>query len=148
MGMDESVKDGVSASKPAANSRAGTFNDDTVALLSQSNIVRQDLTTDALLSTAPRIPFLGGEVPALGGIPLLTKLGQGGMGAVYFGVHPRLRMEVAVKVLPFQLASQQPALVQRFYREAQIAARVKSPHLVGVIDVNEEHGLFYLIMEY
>jgi serine/threonine protein kinase/dienelactone hydrolase len=146
--MDESVKDGVSASKPAPNSRPATFNDDTIALMSLSNITRQDLSADGLLSTAPRIPFLGGEVPALGGIPLLSKLGQGGMGAVYFGVHPRLRMEVAVKVLPFQLASQQPALVQRFYREAQIAARVKSTHLVSVIDVNEEQGLFYLVMEY
>ena len=145
--MDDSVEDGVSASKPA-QSRPATFNDDTVALLTQSNIVRQDLSGDALLSAAPRISFLGAEVPALGGIPLISKLGQGGMGAVYFGVHPRLRMEVAVKVLPFQLASQQPALVARFYREAQIAARVKSAHLVSVIDVNEECGLFYLVMEY
>ena len=108
----------------------------------------QDLSTDALLTAAGRIAFSGTQVPSLGGIPLLYKLGQGGMGAVYFGIHPRLKSEVAVKVLPFQMASQQPDLVQRFYREAQIAAKVKSPHLVGVMDVNEEKGLFYLVMEY
>jgi len=59
-----------------------------------------------------------------------------------------LRREVAVKVLPFHLAMQQPDLVKRFFREAQMAARVQSPHLVSVLDVNEDHGLHYLVMEY
>ena len=135
-----------SRAAPAAGQSTGA--NATLSMLPLANAPRQDLLGDGLLATAPRVNYGGADVPALGGIPILAKLGQGGMGAVYFGVHPRLRMEVAVKVLPFQMASQQPALVQRFFREAQIAARVKSPHLVGVIDVNEEHGLFYLIMEY
>ena len=75
--------------------------------------------------SAPRVDVNGRTVPVLGGIHLLAKLGQGGMGAVYYGIHPRLKREVAVKVLPFHLAQQQPGLVQRFIREAQIAA--KSP---------------------
>ncbi|MCW8132406.1 MAG: serine/threonine protein kinase, partial [Planctomycetota bacterium] len=103
---------------------------------------------DRLLTSAPRVQHDGREVPALGGIPLLRKIGQGGMGAVYYGIHPRLRQEVAVKVLPFPLIAQDPVVVERFYREAQIAARVKSAHLVTVLDVNEEAGLFYLVMEY
>ena len=90
----------------------------------------------------------GHMCPSLNGIPLLYKLGQGGMGAVYYGVHPRLRSEVAVKVLPFHLAAQDPGMIQRFFREAQIAAKVRSPHLVSVIDVNEESGLFFLVMEF
>ena len=113
-----------------------------------ASVKTQNLLEDMLILSAPRAEFNGLKIPVLGGIHLLAKLGQGGMGAVYFGVHPRLHQEVAVKVLPFHLAEQEPGLVQRFIREAQIAAKVRSPHLVGVIDVNEENGLFYLVMEY
>ncbi|MCW8129352.1 MAG: DUF4864 domain-containing protein [Planctomycetota bacterium] len=108
----------------------------------------QDLTTDPLLAAAPRVSVLGRRVPALDGIPLLYKLGQGGMGAVYYGYHPRLDREVAVKVLPSQLAAQNPELVQRFFREARIAAKVHSPHLVGVLDVDQDGGLFFIVMEF
>ena len=88
-----------------------------------------DLSDDPLLRTAPRTAFRGQSVPALGG-SLLAKLGQGGMGAVYYGVKLLLQHEVAVKVLPMHLAEQHPEMVERFLREARIAARVESPHLV------------------
>ena len=114
-----------------------------------STIVRtEDLCGDKLLTSASRLTMDDKPVPAIGGIPLLAKLGQGGMGAVYVGMHPRLKQEVAVKVLPFPLMAQQPDMVDRFYREAQIAAKIKSNHLVGVSDVNEESGLFYIVMEF
>lgn len=108
----------------------------------------QDLLPDPLLAAAPRVRVLGRNVPALDGIPLLYKLGQGGMGAVYYGYHPRLDREVAVKVLPQQLAAQNPDLVQRFFREARIAAKVRSNHLVGVLDVDQDGGLFFIVMEF
>lgn len=110
----------------------------------------QDLSQDKLLATAPRASVADGKhsVPALGGIPLMAKLGQGGMGAVYYGIHPRLQSEVAVKVLPFNLADQQPEMVDRFFREAQVAAQINSPNLVAVMDVNEESGLYYIVMEF
>ena len=90
----------------------------------------------------------GSSCPALGGIPLLSKLGEGGMGTVYFGIHPRLGAPVAVKVLPYHLAEKDPTLVDRFVREAQVAANVRSPHLVHVVDVNQDAGLYFLVMEY
>jgi serine/threonine-protein kinase len=124
--------------------QAGVF----VPPLKRLSVPAQDLSGDKLLLAASRIAFEGRAVPALGGIPLLAKLGQGGMGAVYYGIHPRLYLEVAVKVLPFHLAEETPELVSRFLREARIAAQVKSPHLVGVLDVNEDQGLNYLVMEY
>ena len=108
----------------------------------------QDLTGERLLMAAPRVESHGYQCPALNSIPLLAKIGQGGMGAVYYGIHPRLRSEVAVKVLPFHLAEQDPGMIRRFFREAQIAAQVRSPHLCNVMDVNEEAGLFFLVMEY
>ncbi|HEY3320827.1 MAG TPA: protein kinase [Planctomycetota bacterium] len=107
-----------------------------------------DLTQDTLLANAPRVSRGERPTPAVGGIPLLSRLGRGGMGAVYFGIHPRLNVEVAVKILPTQLADDSPDAIQRFFREAQLAAKIKSPHLVSVIDVNSEGGLFYLVMEY
>ena len=114
----------------------------------QQSVKTQNLLDDKLILSATRVDVRGTRVPVLGGIQLLAKLGQGGMGAVYYGVHPRLHQEVAVKVLPFHLAEQEPGLIPRFIREAQIAAKVRSPHLVGVIDVNEENGLFFLVMEF
>lgn len=108
----------------------------------------EDLGGDKLLKNAKRIEYEGLSVPSLGGIPLLAKLGQGGMGAVYFGVKIMLKQEVAVKVLPEHLAEQQPKLVERFLREAQIASRVESARLVRVTDVNQEAGLYYLVMEF
>lgn len=103
---------------------------------------------DPLLRQLPLKTFRGRPRPMLGGIPILGRLGQGGMGAVYYAEHPRLQLEVAVKVLSPELAAQYAELVQRFNQEAQLAARIKSPHLVGVLDVNEDAGLYYLVMEY
>jgi serine/threonine protein kinase len=105
----------------------------------------QDLSGDKLLSAAPR--DAQGR-PCLGGISLMDKLGQGGMGAVYYGIHPRLGVPVAVKVLPSHLVEQDATLVQRFFREARIAAQVKNNHLVGVLDVDEENGVNYLVQEF
>jgi serine/threonine-protein kinase len=94
------------------------------------------------------VEYEGRIVPSLGGIPLLSRIGHGGMGTVYFGMHLRLDKEVAVKVLPFHMAEREPELVQRFYTEARAATKVQSPHLVTVLDVNEDNGLLYLVMEY
>jgi hypothetical protein len=85
-----------------------------VPALERPSVPTQDLSGDKLLLAAPRVTWEGFTIPALGGIPLLAKLGQGGMGAVYYGIHPRLYLEVAVKVLPFHLAEQIPELVSRF----------------------------------
>ena len=141
---------GSGAPKPdSALNKSGTGSNDALASwASSASIPSTDLSSEKLLLPASRIMLQNRNFPSLGGIPLLAKLGQGGMGAVYFGIHPRLRQEVAVKVLPFLLAEQQPELIQRFFREAQSAARVHSQHLVTVLDVNEEGGLFFLVMEF
>ena len=109
---------------------------------------RQDLSFDKFISSAKRTGVDGAPVPTLGGIPLLKKLGAGGMGCVYYGVHPRLKTEVAVKVLTSDDSGRNSERVQRFFREAQVSAHVRSAHLTSVIDVNEENGLVYLVMEY
>jgi len=112
----------------------------------QPRIPAQDLLGDKLLRDLPRTAFNDSKVPSIAGIALIAKLGQGGMGAVYYGLNLRLNKDVAVKVL--SIDSGNSATVQRFYREAQIAANISSPHLVSVYDINEAEGLFYLVMEF
>ena len=148
--MNPSVATPVSAINPGsstARSKSSPGNSSSIEGVVLS-MAAQDLTGERLLQAATRVESHGRLCPTLKGIPLLAKLGQGGMGAVYYGVHPRLRSEVAVKVLPFHLAEQDPQMIRRFYREAQIAAQVRSPYLVNVTDVDEECGLFFLVMEY
>lgn len=108
----------------------------------------EDLENDDFLAGVRRATFHGQPVPMLGGILLIRRIGQGGMGAVYYGLHSRLRTNVAVKVLNADLIVRHPELVARFHREAQLAARIQSRHLVGVIDVNREYGLEYIVMEF
>lgn len=103
---------------------------------------------DELLVDAPRKNVNGRMVPVLGGIVLLSRIGQGGMGAVYYGIHSRLDNEVAVKVLPGAVSKRDPSMAQRFIREARLAFSVQSPHLIGVIDINVENGIMYLVMDY
>ena len=64
-------------------------------------------------------------------------LGAGGMGSVWIADHLGLETEVAVKFISTELAKQHPQLVTRFKREAGVAAKIKSPHVVQVFD----HGL-------
>jgi serine/threonine-protein kinase len=63
-------------------------------------------------------------------------LGAGAMGCVYRARHTRIGREVAIKILRDDLV-REPALVERFEREARIAARLRHPNLVGVLDVGE-----------
>ncbi|MGD0089337.1 MAG: protein kinase [Planctomycetota bacterium] len=116
--------------------------------LANATRAAQDLSHEALLRDAPRIAVNGVEYPSVGGIPLLAKLGQGGMGAVYYGIHPRLQSEVAIKILPPHLVNDHPDLAKRFQREARLAARIESPHVCRVIDVDIDGELHYLLMEY
>src|SRR5579862_279651 len=62
----------------------------------------EDLSTEKLLQNAKRVDIDGKSYPTLGGLPILRKIGQGGMAAVYYSVHPRLKQELAIKVMPYQ----------------------------------------------
>jgi hypothetical protein len=74
-------------------------------------------------------------------------LGRGGMAAVWLGQDEVLERPVAVKVLSDTIADD-PGFVARFRREAQVAARLSHPNLVGVYDFSEEGERPYLVMQF
>jgi serine/threonine protein kinase len=75
-------------------------------------------------------------------------VGEGGMGIVVAATHVELEQPVAIKfLLPDAMRS--PEAVERFLREAKVAARVKSEHVARVTDVGEttQGGVPFLVME-
>lgn len=86
------------------------------------------------------------ELPyELGRYRLEAEIGRGGMGIVYHAEDTMLDRPVAVKVLLPQLAADSQ-FVQRFKREAQMAARLEHPNIVTVHDVGQVEGLVYFVM--
>lgn len=77
---------------------------------------------------------------------LLAQLGQGGFGRVYRVRDLHLEREVALKVL-HPLLTQEPAVVERFRREAQLAARLSHPNIVNIYDIAGRSGLIWYTME-
>ena len=77
---------------------------------------------------------------------LLGALGQGGFGRVYRVRDLHLEREVALKVLHPTL-TQDPAVVERFRREAQLAARLNHPNIVNIYDIAGRSGLIWYTME-
>jgi len=82
----------------------------------------------------------------LGVYEILEPLGAGGMGEVYRARDPRLGREVAVKVLPRDLAAT-PEVLARFEREARLISSLNHPNICTVHDVGQEGEEFYLVME-
>jgi len=74
-------------------------------------------------------------------------IGEGGMGAVYEGVHVAIGKKVAIKVMRPELAANLDARA-RFLREAQLTSRVRHPHAVDVTDVGSDGGHTFLVMEF
>lgn len=85
-------------------------------------------------------------------VKILELIGRGGMGAVYWGEQLRLEREVAVKILPPEIAKKEQ-FAERFRREALTMAKLKHTNIVTIYDFGEvempEVGpLLYIVMEY
>lgn len=83
----------------------------------------------------------------LGGHRILRRLGAGGMGKVYLAVDSD-GFKVAIKVLPPKLAAEGGQALRRFRREMDLSQRVRHPNIARTIDVGEEDGVYFMIMEY
>jgi serine/threonine-protein kinase len=76
------------------------------------------------------------------------RIGEGGMGLVYEGVHREIDKRVAIKVLRNDL-SKRPEVVARFRQEAKSASRIGHEHIVDTFDFGETaEGSSYFVMEF
>src|SRR5215471_164287 len=90
------------------------------------------------------MPLASGS--SLGSYTIVAPLGTGGMGEVYRAHDPRLGRDVALKVLPADMATD-PSRHERFTREARAIAALNHPHIVTIYSTEEADGIRFLTME-
>ncbi len=83
----------------------------------------------------------------IGGYRIIEKIGSGTMGTVYKAKQVSLDRVVAIKVLSPHL-SRKSDYVEQFLREARAVARLNHPNVISGIDVGEQEGVRYFVMEY
>jgi TolB-like protein/TPR repeat protein len=77
---------------------------------------------------------------------ILAPLGAGGMGEVYRARDPKLRRQVAIKILPAAFAAD-PERIARFEREAYAVAALSHPNILAIHDFGTDQGITYAAME-
>jgi len=83
----------------------------------------------------------------LGPYKIIEQIGEGGMATVYKAYQSSMDRNVAIKVLPSQLADS-AEFTQRFQQEARIIAKLEHPHILPVFDYGESNGVTYFVMRY
>src|SRR5215475_9455325 len=119
------------------------------ALPAEPNRLAGVLVRDGVLTHFQATQFLQGKWRrfTIGKYKVLEQLGSGGMGSVYLCEHMLMRRRVAVKVLPTAKA-EDPAALERFYREARAVAALDHPNIVRAYDIDQAEKLHFLVMEY
>ena len=95
----------------------------------------------------PRTLVLDAGRPRLGRYRLLDKLGEGGQGIVYRAEDPAEGTVVAIKVLRTDRVDD-PMVLRRFRKEARLMAEANNPHVVNLLEYNEDDGIPYLVLEF
>jgi beta-lactam-binding protein with PASTA domain/predicted Ser/Thr protein kinase len=97
---------------------------------------------------APPDPNATEKPQVLGGrYEIHRKIARGGMAEVFLARDRSLDRPVAVKVLFPEFATD-PSFVERFRREAQAAANLTHPNIVGVYDWGAQSGTYFIVMEF
>jgi serine/threonine protein kinase len=78
---------------------------------------------------------------------VLRRIGEGGMGTVFEAIQIKLDRRVAIKILSQKLALDRE-FIERFQREAKVAAAVNHPGLIQIYDFGEVDGSHYAIQEF
>src|ERR1044071_5114412 len=83
----------------------------------------------------------------LGRYEIRAKIGAGGMGEVYLAEDTRLHRNVALKILPAELAANKDRM-RRFEQEAQAAAVLNHPNIATIYEIAEHEGAHFIAMEF
>src|SRR5262245_20238170 len=87
------------------------------------------------------------EGEQIGAYRLVKRIGSGGMGEVWVGVHVLLERRAAIKVLHASFTSR-PDIVTRFFNEARAATAIADPGIVQIFDFgHHSDGSAFLVME-
>ena len=82
----------------------------------------------------------------LGSYQVLSRLGAGGMGEVYRARDEKLKRDVAIKILPGEVA-RDPDRISRFQREAEVLASLNHTNIAAIYDLQEANGSSFLMLE-
>ena len=82
----------------------------------------------------------------LGTYRLISRLGTGGMGEVWRAEDTKLLRQVAIKILPEQLAAD-PEWKERFLREARTVAQLNHPNIATIYSIDQEGDTLFMAME-
>ena len=91
-------------------------------------------------------PAAGSSPATIGRYAVVRKLGAGALGVVWLAYDPQFDRDVAIKVLPDSVSKDADCL-ERFLREAELAAKLQHPNTVTVYDVGADGDLNYMVME-
>ncbi len=84
----------------------------------------------------------------IGKFRLLSLLGRGAMGKVFLAEDTKLHRQVALKVVSVKKDDRKAdAKAQQFIREARAAAKLNHPHIVNVLEIDEQKDLLYIAMD-
>src|SRR5678815_892553 len=83
----------------------------------------------------------------LGHYQILSQIGAGGMGEVYLAHDTKLDRQIAIKLLPADLASK-PDRLRRFVQEAKATAALNHPNIAHVYEIDEADGYHFIAMEF
>jgi serine/threonine protein kinase/class 3 adenylate cyclase len=99
------------------------------------------------LAQIPKWSQALGHFERLGRFRLLERLGEGGLGRVYRAEDLADGTPVAIKVLHERFTAHYQAS-RRFHKEARMLAEVNNPYIANLIEVNEDAGIQYLVLEF
>ena len=113
-----------------------------------------EAVAQAFVAAGKLTPFQAAAVRArryedltIGNYRVLDRLGAGGMGTVYKGLHPRMKRVVAIKVLS-RAVGQSERHLRRFQREVEAVSRLSHPNIVMAHDADEGPTGPFLVMEF